>query len=229
MIYPVKVAASAALAMLCLPSALYAGPLSEGSFGVAGAATLAQGHQLASADSIFIGNGGSVFVTSPGTFDLLGAGSIGARATLRDIPSLTTFGPLSGFLTASNGTTVDLLSLTVVHRSTNFLNFYGDVELLAPGFDATRGILSGAATTLDGRSLSLTLSISARPGAGRPDAGLPPEQPPASREVPAEEETVAAVQDPAPAAIPVPEPWSVAALAFGLGAFAHARRRKDRT
>lgn len=237
MFYLVKVArhpvfTSAFVVAALFPAMLSAAPIAQGSFGVAGAFSVPAGAQLSTTDSIFIGNGGSVLITSPGTFDLAGVGDAGDVVTLRDIPSLSGFTPISSFLTAADGTTVNLLSLNVAFRNQTFLNFYGDVDLLAPGFDATAGVLAGAATTIDNRMLTLALSISARAAAapsnnendqGQDDQG---EDDQGEEEDTGAETPAAGEEPPADDVVSVPEPWSAAALAFGLTALAITRRRK---
>lgn len=220
---PVKVAAvSAALAALLFPSLLSAAPLSQGSFGVAGSLTLAAGRTLSDADALFIGNGGNVLVTGPGTFDLAGVGGYGSVARLSSLPSLSSFTSIDSFLTAGNGTTVTLRSLDIALQSANFLNFTGEVDIFAPGFDPTRGFLSGTAVSVDGRALSLALSVSARPTLPSPVASATVEDP--DDQAPPTE-TREEQPSPAVVATPVPEPWSAAGLALGLTAVAAVRRR----
>lgn len=232
MFYPVKIVCrpaiiSAALAALLFPAALQAAPITEGSFGVAGAYTLAVGSTLSTADGMFVGNGGSFLVTSPGTGDLAGVGGYGASVTLRDIPHFSPFTPISSFVTAGNGTTVNLRSFNVALQNATFLNFYGEIDLLAPGFDLTSGFMTGTATSIDNRTLAVAFNFAARPSIAPPrddddqgeDIGNPPagggeeEQPPAQT----------------PGASPVPEPWSVGVLGFGLTALTMVRRRRSRT
>lgn len=237
MFYPVKIVRrpimySAALAALLSPALLQAAPIAQGSFGVAGAYTLAAGSSLSTADGMFVGNGGNFLITSPATFDLAAIGGYGTGVTLRDIPDFSPFTPISSFVTAGNGATVNLRSFNIALQNATFLNFYGEIDLLAPGFDLTSGIMTGTATSIDDHILAVAFNFAARPTAAPPQDGGddddqgedPGNPPPAGGE---DEQPPAETPDETPVA--VPEPWSAGVLALGLGAVAMVRRRRSRT
>lgn len=141
-----------------------AAPIGNASFGVGGAFNLPSGSHLGNTNSIFISNGGMIFVSAPDTMDLSALVTLGMTGTLQDIPSLSGFTPISGFISLSSGVTVDLNTLTVHGQSgptPGFINISGNAVINAPGFDATSGTLTLTGTTSDNTSFTLAVTTSA--------------------------------------------------------------------
>jgi hypothetical protein len=213
---------SATLAALLFPSLLQAAPLSQGSFGIAGSFAFSQGSTLATTDGLFFGSGSSFLITSPGSFDLAGVGPYGATVTLRDVPAFSPLTSVTSFVTAGNGTTVNLRSFNVALQNATFLNFFGEVDLLAPGFDLTPGVMSGTATTINAGTAALALTFAARPSAPPAQGGGGDDEEGEDTGNEQDEEETSAGDE----AARVPEPWSVGVLGLGLTALAMIRRRR---
>lgn len=157
-------AALAAAVAVCDPAA--AAPIQKTSFGIAGAFNIPAGEHLGTTDSITIANGGAIIVTAGDTFDLAGIVNWGQMGTLKDIPSLTAFAPIAGFLTLASGVSLDLDELHIVSRTgptPGFLNLFGRGILHAPGFDPTEGLLTWTGTTSDNMSFVFAVHTSAVP------------------------------------------------------------------
>src|SRR5688572_22247795 len=63
-----------------------AAPISNASFGLAGAFSVESGAHLGNNDSIYIENGGNIWVTMGDTMDLAGLVTTGMTGTMEDIP-----------------------------------------------------------------------------------------------------------------------------------------------
>jgi len=147
-------------AIAFLPSASEAAPIGNASFGVGGGFTVPSGSSLSDTNSIFVTNGGMIWVTSQGTGDLTGllAGTMG---TLQDLPDIAGFTPIGGYISLGGGISVDLTTLSVVNQIPGFLNLSGQAVIHAPGFDATTGVLTFTGTTTDNVSFTLAVTTSA--------------------------------------------------------------------
>ncbi len=157
-------AAVAALVTVSLPAA--AAVIQQTSFGISGAFHIPSGSHLGNTDAISIANGGAIIVTAADTFDLAGIVNWGQMGTLKNIPSLTAFTPIAGYLTLSSGVSLDLNELNIVSRTgptPGFLNLFGRGILHAPGFDATEALFSWAGTTTDNMSFTFSVHTSAVP------------------------------------------------------------------
>ena len=133
------------------------------SFGIGGAFSLPTGTHLGNTNSIFIGNGGAIVVTQGDIGDLSSLIHFNDTGTLRDIPSLSAFTPISGYLTLGSGVSLDLNAITVnaaTGPTPGFLNISGDGVLHAPGFDATEADITWTGTTSDNLSFVLALHTS---------------------------------------------------------------------
>ncbi len=157
-------AAAAALIAISLPAS--AAVIQQTSFGISGAFQIPSGQHLGNADAITIGNGGTIIVTQADPYDLAGVVNFGQVGTLQNIPSLSAFTPIMGYLTLASGVSLDLLSLSIVDRqgpTPGFLNLFGRGTLHAPGFDATEGLFSWAGTTTDNLTFTFSVHTSAVP------------------------------------------------------------------
>lgn len=145
------------------PSSADAATINFASFGIGGAFALPAGTHLGNTDAIFIGNGGAIIVTQGDIGDLSGLITFGQSGTLADIPSLSSFTPISGYLTLGSGVSLDLNSITVNSASgpaPGFLNISGNGTLHAPGFDPTEAKVTWTGTTSDNQSFTLALHTS---------------------------------------------------------------------
>jgi hypothetical protein len=141
-----------------------AAPIGNASFGIGGAFTLPTGTHLGNTDSIFISNGGMIVVTVGDTMDLAGLVNLGDSGTLQDIPTISGFTPITGFITFGSGVSVDLNSLTLNGQSgptPGFINLSGNATINAPGYDPTSGTLTFTGTSSDNTSFSLAVTTSA--------------------------------------------------------------------
>jgi hypothetical protein len=141
-----------------------AAPIGNASFGIGGAFTLPSGSHLGTTNSIFISNGGMITVHAPDTMDLSALVTLGMTGTLEDIPSISGFTPIAGFISLSSGVTVDLNSLTLHGQSgpaPGFINMSGNAVINAPGFDATAGVLTFTGTSSDNTTFTLAVTTSA--------------------------------------------------------------------
>jgi hypothetical protein len=133
------------------------------SFGIGGAFSLPAGTHLGNTDAVFIGNGGAIVVTQGDIGDLDHLINFNDTGTLADIPSLSSFTPISGYLTLGSGVSLDLNSIQVNSQSgptPGFLNISGDGVLHAPGFDPTEAKVTWTGTTSDNQSFTLALHTS---------------------------------------------------------------------
>lgn len=157
------VAVGALGAAFSISPAADAATINFASFGIGGAFALPAGTHLGNTDSIFIGNGGAIVVTQGDIGDLSGIINFGDSGTLADIPSLSSFTPISGYLSLDSGVSLDLNSITINSRSgpaPGFLNISGDGTLHAPGFDPTEAKVTWTGTTSDNQSFTLALHTS---------------------------------------------------------------------
>ncbi|MGE4062920.1 MAG: PEP-CTERM sorting domain-containing protein [Rhodospirillaceae bacterium] len=133
------------------------------SFGIGGAFNLPAGSHLGNTDSIFIGNGGSVYVTQGDIGDLDHLVNFGDLGKLKDIPSLSSFTPIGGYLILNSGVTVDLNTLNVGDRggpTPGFIDLWGNATVHAPGFDATEAKYTFSGTTSDNIGFVLAMHTS---------------------------------------------------------------------
>jgi hypothetical protein len=133
------------------------------SFGIGGAFSLPTGTHLGNTDAVFIGNGGAIVVTQGDIGDLDHLINFNDTGTLKDIPSLSTFTPISGYLSLNSGVSLDLNTITINDRSgptPGFLNISGNGVLHAPGFDATEARVTWTGTSSDNQSFVLALHTS---------------------------------------------------------------------
>jgi len=133
------------------------------SFGIGGAFSLPAGTHLGNTDAIFVGNGGAITVTQGDIGDLAGIVNFGQSGTLADIPSLSSFAPISGYMTLSSGISLDLNSIQVNSQSgptPGYLNISGDGTLHAPGYDPTDAKFSFTGTTTDNQTFVLAIHTS---------------------------------------------------------------------
>ncbi len=140
-----------------------AAPIGNASFGIGGAFTLPSGSHLGSTNSIFISNGGMIVVSAGDTMDLAGLVNMGMTGTMQDLPSLSGFTPITGFITVG-GVSIDLSSLTVLGQSgpaPGFINISGNAIINAPGFDATPGVLTFTGNTTNNTTFTLAVVTSA--------------------------------------------------------------------
>lgn len=159
----VFVAACALGVASALAPAANAAPIGFASFGIGGAFSLPAGTDLSNTDAIFVGNGGAIVVTQGDIGDLSGIINFNDSGTLADIPSLSSFTPISGYLTLDSGVSLDLNSITINSRSgptPGFLNISGQGTLHAPGFDPTDARVTWTGTTSDNQSFTLALHTS---------------------------------------------------------------------
>jgi hypothetical protein len=153
--------------LLCacaVPSIGHAAPIGNASFGIGGAFTLPSGSHLGNTDSLFISNGGMIVVSAGDTMDLSALVTLGMTGTLQDLPSLSGFTPITGFISLDSGVSVDLSSLTIVSRTgptPGFINLSGNAVINAPGFDATAGVLTWTGTSSDNATFTLAVTTSA--------------------------------------------------------------------
>jgi hypothetical protein len=157
------VAVGAIGAALAVTPSADAATINFASFGIGGAFSLPAGDHLGNTDSIFIGNGGSILVTQGDIGDLSGLIHYGDAGMLKDIPSLSAFTPISGYLQLNSGVTVDLTTLNVGDRggpTPGFIDLYGNATVHAPGFDATDAKYSFSGTTSDNKGFVLAMQTS---------------------------------------------------------------------
>ncbi len=141
-----------------------AAPITDTSFGIAGAFRLPAGKHLGNTNAIYIRNGGAISVYAPDSMDLAGFATLGMTGIMKDLPNLSGFTPISSFISLASGVIVDLNSLTIYGRMgprPGFINMAGDVLIHAPGFDATAGVLSFSGTSTDNISFTLAVTTSA--------------------------------------------------------------------
>lgn len=141
-----------------------AAPIGDASFGIGGAFRLPSGKHLGNANAIYIRNGGAIVVSAPDTMDLSGLVALGMTGIMKDLPNLSGFTPITGFISLASGVIVDLNSLTIYARlgpRPGFINMAGGVVIHAPGFDATNGVLTFTGTTFDNISFALAVTTSA--------------------------------------------------------------------
>jgi hypothetical protein len=140
-------------------------PIANTSFGITGGFTVPSGTHLGNTDAIFMTNGGLISVTSPDMLDLAGIVNFGDTGTLQDIPSISSFSSISGYISLSNGVSVDLNSLNLwaqIGPTPGFINLYGDAVIHAPGFDATAGVITITGTSSDNQSFAIGVTTSAQ-------------------------------------------------------------------
>ena len=145
-------------------NAASAAPIGNASFGIGGAFNITSGSNLGNTNSIFIANGGMVLVTAADTMDLSGIVTYGQTGTLQDLPSLSGFTPINGYLTLSSGVSIDLNTLAVIGQTgpiPGYINIAGNATIHAPGFDATNGTLTFTGTSSDNNSFTLAVTTSA--------------------------------------------------------------------
>jgi hypothetical protein len=193
-----KTIVGAAISACVVISAAQAAPITSTSFGVGGSFNPSLGTHLGNTDAIFVGNGGSITVTSGAVGDLSGVVTLGMNGTMKDIPSLSSFTPIDNFLSVGGGggggVSFDLNTFTVISQSgpiPGFINASGTGVLSAPGFDDTSANISLSGTSVD--NVSFTIGVTAT-------ASTPP--------------------------APIPEPFSLGLLGVGLLCAAAASRRK---
>lgn len=140
-----------------------AAPISFASFGVGGAFSIPTGMHLGNTDAIFIGNGGAIIVTQGDIGSLSALIDFGDTGTMADIPSLSSFTPISGYLSLASGVSLDLNTITVNSQTgpaPGFLNISGQGTLHAPGFDPTEAQVTWTGTSSDNESFVLALHTS---------------------------------------------------------------------
>ncbi len=141
-----------------------AAPIGNASFGIGGAFSLPSGSHLGNTNSIFISNGGMISVYAPDTMDLAALVTLGMTGTLQDIPAISGFTPISGYISLDSGVTVDLNTLTLNGQSgptPGFINISGNAVINAPGFDATAGVITISGTSSDNVSFTIAVTTSA--------------------------------------------------------------------
>jgi len=169
-----KVAITAGIvAGLALSSSVAeAAPIGNASFGIGGAFNLPSGTHLGNTNSLFISNGGMITVSAGDTMDLSALVTLGMTGTMQDLPSLSGFMPISGFISLASGVTVDLNTLTVYGQfgpAPGFISIAGNAIIHAPGFDATSGVLTFSGTTSDNTTFTLAVTTSANTPASVPE------------------------------------------------------------
>ena len=100
-----------------LSPAAHAATINFASFSIGGSFSLPAGMHLGNTDTIFIGNGGSITVTQGDVGDLAGIVNDGDTGTLADLPSLSSFAPIGGYLSLGGGVSLDLNSIQITDRS----------------------------------------------------------------------------------------------------------------
>lgn len=157
------VAVGALGAALAVTPSADAATINFASFGVGGAFSLPPGTHLGNTDAILISNGGSVLVTQGDLGDLSSMITFGGSGTLKDIPSLSAFTPISGYLSLASGVTLDLTSISIHDRAgpvPGFLNISGRGMLYAPGYDPTEALVTLSHNTSDNVGFVLALQTS---------------------------------------------------------------------
>jgi hypothetical protein len=158
------VAAAGLWTGLMMAAPAEAAPIGDASFGIGGAFRLPAGTHLGNTNALYIDNGGQIIVHSPDTMDLAGLITLGMSGIMRDLPNLSSFTPIAGFISLASGVTVDLNSLTVYGQwgpSPGFINMAGNAVIHAPGFDATAGVLTFSGTSADNITFTLAVTASA--------------------------------------------------------------------
>jgi hypothetical protein len=168
----VAIAASLFTGLAMTSSNASAAPIGNASFGIGGAFTLPSGSNLGNTNSIFISNGGMIVVSSADTMDLSLLATFGMTGTLQDLPNISGFTPITGFINLASGVSVDLSSLAINGQSgpaPGFINLSGSAVIHAPGFDPTAGVLTFTGTSSDNTSFTLAVTTSAN----TPPNGVP--------------------------------------------------------
>jgi hypothetical protein len=90
--------------------------------------------------------------------------NFGNTGTLADIPSLSSFTPITGYLTLNGGAiSLDLNSIAVYSQSgptPGYINIGGNATLNAPGYDPTDAKFSFTGTTTDNTTFVLAVHTS---------------------------------------------------------------------
>jgi hypothetical protein len=157
------IAVSAVGAAFAFSPAASAATINFASFGIGGAFSLPAGDHLGNTDAIFIGNSGKITVTQGDIGDLSGMITFGQQGTLADIPSLSSFSPISNYLTLTGGIALDLNSIQVNGQSgptPGYINLSGNATLHAPGYDPTDAKFSFTGTTTDNETFVLAVHTS---------------------------------------------------------------------